>query len=500
MNHLPIKNKVYPYLVSIALVIIVTFFGALVRKTIAPTNIVIFYLLIVVITAVWWGRRVAVMVSFLSVLVFDYFLVPPSLTFVVSDLQYIFTFIGFLIVGLVISALASKTRQQAIQAQEKEAQVTILYRLSKDLAVSDSLEAALRIIRINVEQIFNCHTAIFLPAGSSIELSSFDSEFPIEEHERAIATWAFKNEKEAGWGTDILPAAKAYYLPLKTSQGVFGVLGVFFKKNKAGLDSRENSLLSALASQAAVAVQRIKLFEVSRQMELVRETEKLRAALLSSISHDLRTPLVSIIGALSSLLQDSSSLNADMRKELLKTAYEDSSSLNRLVGNLLDMTRVEAGTLKINARLCDLHDVVGTSLQALKDKLEKREVRISIPRDIPEVPMDFTLMMRVFVNLVDNAIKYSNQDTLIEIMVQILENQVKIEVKDEGFGIPEEDLTRIFDKFYRALKPRQVTGTGLGLSICKGIVEAHGGQIFAGNNSDKGATLTVVLPLEVKKT
>jgi len=496
---LPIKNKIYLYLASIAFVIIVTFFGVLVRKTIAPTNIVIFYLLIVVLTAVWWGRGPAVMVSFLSVLAFDYFLVPPYLTFVVSDFQYIFTFIGFLIVGLVISALASKTRQQAIKAREKEAQVTMLYQLSKDLAVSDSLGDALRIIRTNVEQIFNCHTAIFLSVGSAIEPSSFSSEFPIEEHEITIAAWVFENEKEAGWGTDILPAAKAYYLPLKTSQGVFGVLGVLFKEGQESLDSRENSLLNALVSQAAVAIQRIKLFEISRQMELVRETEKLQAALLNSISHDLRTPLVSIIGALSSLLQDSSSLDAQMRKEFLKSAYEDAGSLNRLVGNLLDMTRVEAGTLKINAKLCDLRDVIGTSLQALKDKLEKRDVRIDVPQNMPEVPMDFTLMMRVFVNLVDNAVKYSNQEAPIEITAKLLENEIKIEVKDQGFGIPEEDITRIFDKFYRAVKPRQVTGTGLGLSICKGIVEAHGGRIFAENNSDKGATLTVILPLGAKR-
>jgi two-component system sensor histidine kinase KdpD len=493
------KNKIYPYIVSIALVIIVTFFGVLVGKTIAPTNIVIFYLLIVVITAVWWGRGPSVMVSLLSILAFDYFLVPPYLNFAVSDFQYIFTFIGFLIVGLVIGALASKTRQQAIEAQEKESQVTILYRLSKDLAVSDSLEEALRTIRMNLGQIFNCHAAIFLPVGSGIELSSFDSEFPVEEHERTIAEWVFRNGKEAGWSTDILPGAKALYLPLETSHGVFGVLGVFFEKGKEGLDSRENSLLNALASQAAVAVQRIKLFEVSRQMELVRETEKLQVSLLNSISHDLRTPLVSIMGALSSLLQDSSSLDTEMRKELLKTAYEDSGSLNRLVGNLLDMTRVEAGALKVNTRLCDLRDVIGTSLQALKDKLEKRDVRINISQNMPEVPMDFTLMMRVFVNLVDNAVKYSNQETPIEITAKLLENEAEIEVKDKGFGIPDEDITRIFDKFYRAVKPRQVTGTGLGLSICKGIVEAHGGRIFAGNNSDKGATLTVILPLGAKK-
>ena len=493
------KNKIYPYLISVVLVVVTTFLGALVRTAITPTNIVIFYLLAVVTTAIWWGRGPAVVASILSVLAFDYFLVPPYLTFAVANFQYIFTFIGLLVVGLVISALASKTREQAIQAQEREAQVTMLYRLSKDLATSDSFEDALRAIRMNVGQIFNCRTAIFLPVNSGIVLSSFDPEFPTEEHEKAIAAWVFKNEKAAGWGTDILPAAKAYYLPLKTSQGVFGVLGVFFKSDKEGLDTRENSLLGALASQAAVGIQRIKLFEVSRQMELVRETEKLQTALLNSISHDLRTPLVSITGALSSLLQDASSLDDKMRKELLEGAYEESISLNRLVGNLLDMTRVEAGTLKINAKLCDLHDVVGTALQALKDKLETRDVRIDIAQNIPEVPMDFTLMMRVFVNLVDNAVKYSNQGAPIRIAAMLLDKEVRIEVKDEGFGIPDEDITRIFDKFYRAVKPRQVTGTGLGLSICKGIVEAHGGRIFAGNNPGKGATLTVILPLEAKR-
>ena len=496
---LPMKNKIYPYLSSIVLVIIVTFFGVILRKTIAPMNIVIFYILIVVITAFWWGRGPAVMVSFLSVLVFDYFFVPPYLTFAVFDFQYIFTFIGILIVGLVISTLASKTRQQAIEVQEKEAQATMLYQLSKDIAISDSLDSALRIIRTNVEQIFNCHTAIFLPAGSGVDLRSCSSEFPTEEREKALAAWVFKNKKEAGWSTDLLPASKAYYLPLKTSQGVFGVLGVFFKNGRENLSSRENSLLSALTSQAAVAIQRIKLFEVSCQMELVRETEKLQTVLLNSISHDLRTPLVSITGALSSLLEDSSSIDVETRKELLKTAYEESGSLNRLVGNLLDMTRVEAGTLKINAKPCDLRDVIGTSLQALKDKLEKRDVRIDIPQNIPEVPIDFTLMMRVFVNLVDNAVKYSNQDTPIEITTKLLENEVKIEVKDKGFGIPNEDITRIFNKFYRAVKPRQVTGTGLGLSICKGIVESHGGQIWAENNPDNGATLNVILPLKKKE-
>ncbi|MDQ1273387.1 MAG: two-component system, OmpR family, sensor histidine kinase KdpD, partial [Planctomycetota bacterium] len=333
------QNKIVPYFMSITLVAITTFLGGLIRGAIEPTNIVIFYLLMVVLTAVWWGRCPAIITSLLSVLAFDYFLVPPYLTFVVSDVQYIFTFIGLLAVGLVVSALASKTRQQAMDAQGREERTAILYRLSKDLAASDSLESIMHTIRMSVGEIFDCRVAVFLPADHGIKPGSFDPGFPIDEHENTIAAWVFGNGKPAGWGTDILPAAKAHYLPLKTSQGVFGVLGIFFKHDKTGFDPGASDLLNALASQAAVAVQRAKLTEISRQMELIREREKLQTALLNSISHDLRTPLVSITGALSSLMQNFSSIDAETRKELLETAYEESVHLNRLVGNLLDMTR-----------------------------------------------------------------------------------------------------------------------------------------------------------------
>ncbi|MCF6148937.1 MAG: DUF4118 domain-containing protein [Candidatus Kuenenia sp.] len=493
------QNKIVPYFMSIAFMAATTFLGCLIRGAIEPTNIVIFYLLMVVMTAVWWGKYPAIMTSLMSVLAFDYFFVPPYLTFAVSDVQYVFTFMGLLVVGLVVSALASKTRQQAIEALEREEQTAILYRLSKDLAASDSLESVLRSIRMNVRKIFDCRVAIFLPADHGISPGSFDPDFPIDEHENTIAAWVFGNGKPAGWGSDTLPAAKVHYLPLKTSQSVLGVLGVLFKDGRAGFDHGGCNLLSALANQAAVAVQRAKLTEISRQMELIREREKLQTALLNSISHDLRTPLVSITGALSSLLQDSLSIDAEARKELLETAYEESCRLNLLVGNLLDMTRVEAGALKMKTKPCELRDVIGASLHLLKDKLEKRDIQIHIPRVLPEIFLDFTLMMRVFINLIDNAMKYSAPDTPIVITVKLLGYKVKIEVKDKGFGIPEEDLERIFDRFYRAMKPRQIAGTGLGLSICKGIIEAHGGKIFAENNPDKGVTLTVILPLEVKE-
>ena len=272
------------------------------------------------------------------------------------------------------------------------------------------------------------------------------------------------------------------------------VSSLAFKIRRQAIEAKERE-----AHQAEVAVQQAKLAEVSRQVQLMHEREKLHTALLNSISHDLRTPLVSIMGVLSSLLQDYSSLDSKTRQELLATAYEDSDHLNRFVSNLLDMTRLEAKALKIRIEPCELRDVVGASLQILKDEVEKRKILINIPKDLPEIPMDFVLMMRVFINLIDNAVKYSPPETSIKIAAQPVGDKVRIDVQDLGIGIPVDDLIKIFDKFYRAVKPRQVTGTGLGLSICKGIVEAHDGQISTRNNPDKGATISVTLPLTAKE-
>jgi len=336
-----VRKRIYPYLISIGLVFIMTLFGEFVKRKLEPTNIVMFYLLAVVIAAICWGEGPAIVTSILSVLAFDFFLVPPYLTLSVADLQYIFTFIAFLIVGAVVSTLASRTREQIIQ----------------------------------------------------------------------------------------------------------------------------------------------------------RQTEKLQSALLNSISHDLRTPLASITGSLTALLSSDSGLDDATRKELLETAFEESGRLNRLVINLLDMTRMEAGALRINRKPCELRDVLGASLEQLKEKIGSRNIRIDIAKDFPEVSMDFSFAMKAFFNLIDNALKHSSVDTPIDIKATAFKDKVRIEVKDQGIGIPQGDLKRIFEKFYRVERPQQITGIGLGLSICKGIIEAHGGEITAQNNPDKGATFTITIPL-----
>jgi two-component system sensor histidine kinase KdpD len=336
-----LRDKIYPYLVSVGLVLIMTLLGEFVKRKLEPTNIVMFYLLAVVIAAICWGQGPAIVTSILSVLAFDFFLVPPYLTLSVADLQYVFTFIAFLVVGVVISALASKTREQVIQ----------------------------------------------------------------------------------------------------------------------------------------------------------RQKEKLQTALLNSISHDLRTPLSSVTGSLSALLDDDAGLDDATRKELLETAFTESDRLNQLVGNLLDMTRMEAGALQINRKACELRDVLGVTLEQLKEDIGVRNIRIDIPKDFPEISVDFLFMMKVFFNLIDNALKYSPVDTPIDIKATAFKDKVRIEVKDQGIGIPQGDLKRVFEKFYRVERPQQIRGTGLGLSICKGIIEAHGGQISAQNNPDRGTTFIITIPL-----
>lgn len=483
-----------------AVIALVTCFGLFVRSVFGPMNLDMFYLLFVVMIAVRWGRGPAVLSSVLSVFAFKCFFMPPNASLAGFDLQSAFILIGFLVVGLLVSTLASKTRQQAMKASDREIQATMLCDLSKDLATSDSFQDVLRIIRMNVGKIFDCYVAIFLLEDHKLDLVSFDPGFPLPESERTIAAWVFEHGQPAGLCTRVFYESKSQYLPLKTSQGTFGVLGILFKEDHTACDPKENYLLSMLANQAAIAIQRTKLADVSLQLELLRETEKLQTALLNSISHDLRTPLVSIMGVLDTLLHDFSSLDQQTREELLATAYEDSDHLNRLVSNLLDMTRLEAKALKIHIEPCELRDVIGASLQPLKDGIEKRNILIHIPEDFPEVPMDFVLMMRIFINLVDNAVKYSQPETTITIKAECLQDQIKISVQDEGIGIPKDDLLRIFDKFYRAVKPRQISGTGLGLSICKGIAEAHGGEIFAENNPQKGVTVSVILPLVGKES
>jgi two-component system sensor histidine kinase KdpD len=486
------------YAQAMLLVLLGSLLGNAVHRFLAPTNLVMIYLLVVVVAALYLGRGPAVLAAVLSVLVFDFFFVPPYLTLAVSQTEYVLTFLGLLVVGLLLSDLTARVQEQVEATRRRERETGALYTLSRDLAVAVDLESVVQAVEANAGETLGREVAILLPSandGRTLGLYTHSSGATLDEHEIAVATWAFEHDQPAGRGTDTLPAARLRYLPLSTARGKVGVLGVWPTEAGRYLTPEQRRLLEAFGSLAAVAIERVHLAEAAGQVQLLEVTEKLQSALLNSISHDLRTPLVSITGALSTLQEDDVRLDDESRRILVDTAAEEARRLNRLVGNLLDMTRLEAGAIKVKPEPRDVQDVIGAALQQVGERLGDRPVEIDIPADLPLVPLDFVLVVHVLVNLIDNALKYSPPGSPIQIRTLPSDGEVLIEIADRGIGIPAEDLDRVFQKFYRVQRPDNVTGTGLGLSISKGLIEAHGGRVWARNRPGGGAVITVALQL-----
>jgi two-component system sensor histidine kinase KdpD len=401
---------------------------------------------------------------------------------------------------MVISQLAARASEQAQAAQQREAETAELYDLSRDLAASADINAILHFLRKHVEKTFDRRVAVLLPEDDRLATRILSTNLEFGDEELAVADWVYRHGEAAGRHTNTLPAAQLRYLPLKTARGVVGVLGVGKPSTSdRDLTSAQRRLMEAFANQGAQAIERALLAEQTRDIALLQTTEKLQNALLNSISHDLRTPLVSITGALTSLDEQAETLNDEYRRNLVGTAREEAERLNRLVGNLLSMTRIESGAIKLHNEPGDIQDVIGTALEQLGKRVADHKIKVNVPDDFPLVPMDFTLIVQVVVNLLENAVKYSSKNSLIEVSAQLSDKKARLQIADRGVGIPSDDLNRIFDKFYRVQRPESVSGTGLGLSISKGIVEAHHGTIYARLRDGGGTIVSVELPLDGKQ-
>lgn len=482
------------YFFAIGLVILATIIGKMIHSSLEPVNLVMIYLVCTVIAAVFLGRGPALLTSILGVLAFDFFLVPPFLTFAVSDTQYFITFIGLLLVSIVVSSLTARLHEQAEASIQREAHTFSLFTLGRDLTSATDLHQVADIVISHISQVFGRDAVIFLPENGILKIFATTPEYSPDMDDMAVATWSFEHDQPAGLGTDTLPAASLRCQPLKTARGQIGVLGIHPKEEGKFLSPDQRQTFNAFANHAALAVERAILAEQAQQAELLQATEKLQTALLNSISHDLRTPLVSITGALSSLREESLNINQEDRNSLLETAYSEAERLNRLVGNLLNMTRLEANAIYLRLEPCDIQDAIGAALNQLEERLGKKPILVNVQGGLPLVSLDFTLFGQALLNVIDNAVKYSPNDTQIDIEVRQTENEICIQIGDRGIGIPEEDLERVFDKFYRVSRPESVKGTGLGLAISKGIIEIHGGRINASNRPGGGTLITITLP------
>jgi len=487
-------KKTSHYLLSMGVVFLMSCVGLMIHKHFEPTNLVMLYLLAVVISASLWGRGPAIATSLVSVLVFDVLFVPPRFKFTVADTQYILTFIGLFVVGVMISELASKLREHALEASRREAQTAILYRLSRDLTTTLNLTDVLDIICAHIEKVTRGEVKIYLQQEGVLRQWASGTWTSLDEGDEPIARWVVENARPAGAGTSHIPSANARYLPLKTGDQTVGVLSYCARELRNGMERNESVLLDAMANQCALAIERIRLLEENRNMELLREREKLYTTLLNSISHDLRTPLVAITGTLSSLMEDGGILERASLREIIETAFEESLRLNNIVGDLLDITRIEAGALRLNLQPCDVRDIISVSLDHVREKMGRRPVQMDIVGEIPEVVCDMSLIVKALAFVLDNAIKYSPVDSPIFVSARAAEPGVNIIIRDCGEGIPAAEMEHIFRKFFRGEHSHNVPGLGLGLSICKGIIETHKGNIRIESGGGKGTTVTIMLP------
>ncbi len=489
------KSNPWGYPASFLLVAAASLVCTLVHTFIEPANLVMVYLYVVVVAAVRFGRWPAIMTAILSLLSFDYFFVPPKMQFIFRETQYLITLVGFLVVAIVISSLIARSRERADVIEAKELQTASLYHLSCDLAAAADISLVLQALINNISQALKTKAVVFLLHENKLCQASISDGLTITTKDFAIAEQAFHQQQATGHGTGISSFSELLYLPLKASAEPLGVLGVQTDTHFSGDYDDHRRFVEAFANQTAAAIERIQFSQQADQAKLIQARESLERALLNSISHDLRTPLVTVTGALATLREKGQLLSESARYELLTTAEDEAARLNRFVGNLLDMTRLEAGVIKLKLELSDLQDMIGCAMASVKHRVGEHTITIHLPEIIPLVPLDQVLMTQVLINLLDNALKYSPTAGAIVINAIIKKNIVILEVENEGACLPENDLERIFDKFYRAPGPERVGGTGLGLSICKGIVEAHGGRIHAINRPSGGLKIRLEIPL-----
>ncbi len=477
----------YEWIASLGIVGVATAVGELGRSFIDLPDAVMLYVLAIMAVALAAGRGPSTLAAGLSVACFDFFFVPPYYTFDVADFRHLFTFAMMFAVGLVISTLVLRIRREERGAVARERRTAALYALARELGgARDERETAAATAR-HVGDVFGGAVSVLLPDATG--LLALASGAALDAQDLAVARWTYEHGEAAGIGSDTLPGARVYCVPLRSGPRVLGVM--VLAPQDARLADRDQ--LDAFARQAALAVERALLVEESKIVALRARDEEMRSSLLSAVSHDLRTPLAAITGAASGLRDVQTAADPERRSDLVDTIAEEAERLERLVANLLDMTRLEGGAV-VHREWVPLEEIVGSALVRLEKALAGRPIRTALDPALPLVALDPLLAEQLLVNLLENAAKYTPEGTPIEVSARIDASRLELEVCDRGPGLPPGSESRVFEKFFRA-GPQHAPGVGLGLAICRAIAHAHGGSIAAENREGGGVCFRAVLPL-----
>lgn len=489
---------IWSYVESTVYVVVALAIGTLLDQVLDVRNIALVFLMAVLASAVTAGLWPALYASALGALAFNFFFLPPVHTLTIRDPESVVAFCFFLAVAIIASNLTATVQRQAAAARLRARTTEDLYLFSKKLAGTGTLDDVLWATAFQIASMLKVRVIVLMPENGVLSVKAgYPPDDTLDEADIAAASWAWTHNRAAGRGAETLPGAKRLYLPLRTRRAAIGVIGLDNDKSGSLLTSEQRRLLEALADQAAVSVERIQLVSDVDRAKLAVEADRLRSALLTSISHDLKTPLAGIMGAAGALRELAPSLADEARGELLSTVLEESERLNLFIANLLDMTKLETGAIRPNTALHYVGDIVGTALRRVAKITAQHTMEIEIPSDLPMLKLDPVLFEQVLFNLIDNAAKYTPDGSVIRVRGWRDGASVKVEIMDEGSGIPEADLTRIFDSFYRVQRADHTrAGTGLGLAICKGFIEAMGGTIQAANRADRsGAVFTITMPV-----
>lgn len=482
------RTKWEQYLIAAAVVAAVAVSSVLIDPSFkAPRVPGLIFLLSVVLMALFLGRGPVLFAGAVSALVWDYFFLPPRFTFIIESTEDVILFVLYFVVAIVLGQLVARIRGQEVAERHREERATALYHLSRELAQAGTRDEVVWQLTAEVNRVFNTPAAVLLPGRNGLAVHP-DSPLDLSEKEVNVADWAFQHRQAAGRFTDNLPGATALHLPLATERAVLGVLSVSPTGQTLALSQRD--LLEAYARQAALVLDRIALRGAAEQSKLVAESERLSNALLNSISHELRTPLAAITSATNAL---SEAKNGELQHSMVNEIQEASARLNRLVGNLLDVTRLESGHVKSKLEWCEIGDVIQTTVRALERELAGRHLSVEVQPKLPLAKLDFTLMQQAISNLLLNAVMHTPPSAAISVQARAEGKELLIRVADNGPGLPPDLLPRVFDKFVRAPNAPP-GGSGLGLAIVKGFVEAQGGRITAENKASGGAVFTVHLP------